>query len=82
MHDAAGTNSDPQLAHRQHQIQVPQSHAGQMCTHSCRTKMSRTPAVLNRGGPCLGEDNFEVLSELLGYSIDQIANLAAAEVLE
>jgi len=30
----------------------------------------------------LGEDNFEVLSELLGYSIDQIADLAAAEVLE
>ena len=82
VHDAAGTNSDPQLAHRQHQIQVPQSHAGQMWTHSCRTKMSRTPAVLNRGGPCLGEDNFEVLSELLGYSMDQIADLAAAEVLE
>jgi len=82
VHDAAGTNSDPQLAHRQHQIRVPQSHAGQMWTHSCRTKMSRTPAVLNRGGPCLGEDNFEVLSELLGYSIDQIADLAAAEVLE
>ena len=82
VHDAAGTNSDPQLAHRQHQIRVPQSHAGQMWTHSCRTKMSRTPAVLNRGGPCLGEDNFEVLSEMLGYSIDQIADLAAAEVLE
>jgi crotonobetainyl-CoA:carnitine CoA-transferase CaiB-like acyl-CoA transferase len=82
VHDASGTNTDPQLAHRQHQIQVPQSHAGQMWTHSCRTKMSRTPAVLNRGGPCLGEDNFEVLSELLGYSVDQIADLAAAEALE
>ena len=82
VHDAAGTNSDPQLAHRQHQVRVPQSHAGTMWTHSCRTKMSRTPAVLNRGGPCLGEDNFEVLSELLGYSVDQIADLAASEVLE
>ena len=38
VHDAAGANSDPQLAHRQHQIRVPQSHAGQMWTHSCRTK--------------------------------------------
>ena len=44
--------------------------------------MSRTPAVLNRGGPCLGEDNFEVLNELLGYSVEQIADLAVAEVLE
>ena len=82
VHDAAGTNSDPQLRHRQHQIQVPQSHAGSMWTHSCRTKMSRTPAVLARGGPCLGEDNFEVLSQLLGYSVDKIADLAASEVLE
>jgi len=82
VHDAAGTNTDPQLGHRQHQIQVPQSHAGSMWTHSCRTKMSRTPAVLTRGGPCLGEDNFEVLSEWLGYSVEQIADLAAAEVLE
>jgi crotonobetainyl-CoA:carnitine CoA-transferase CaiB-like acyl-CoA transferase len=82
VHDAAGTNTDPQLRHRQHQIQVPQSHAGSMWTHSCRTKMSRTPAVLTRGGPCLGEDNFEILSELLGYSVDKIADLAASEVLE
>ena len=82
VHDAAGTNNDPQLGHRQHQIRVPQGHAGSMWTHSCRTKMSRTPAVLNRGGPCLGEDNFEVLSGLLGYSVDKIADLAAAEVLE
>ena len=44
--------------------------------------MSRTPAVLNRGGPCLGEDNFEVLRGLLGYSVDKIADLAAAEVRE
>ena len=29
-----------------------------------------------------GEDNFEVLSELLGYSVEQIADLAVAEVLE
>ena len=82
VHDAKGTNTDPQLQHRQHQIRVPQSYAGSMWTHSCRTKMSRTPATLYRGGPCLGEDNFEVLNELLGYSIDQIAELAAAEVLE
>ena len=44
--------------------------------------MSRTPAKLERGGPCLGEDNFEILSEFLGYSVDRIAEIAAAEALE
>ena len=43
--------------------------------------MSRTPPAVWRGGPCLGEDNYEVLTEYLGYDADRIADLAAAEVL-
>ena len=33
-------------------------------------------------GPLWGEHNFEILSELLRYSSDQIAELAIAGVLE
>ncbi len=40
----------------------------------------KTPLVW-RGGPCHGEDNYEVLTEFLGYDADRIADLAAAEVL-
>lgn len=79
--NAQGACDDPQFAHRHHHIEVPQSHAGTMWTHTCRTKMSRTPAVLRRGGPCLGEDNWEVLTDLLGYSADRVADLAASETL-
>ena len=82
VNDSKKVTTDPQLRFRKHQIQVPQSHSGEMWTHSCRTKMSRTPAKLERGGPCLGEDNFEILSEFLGYSVDRIAEIAAAEALE
>ena len=32
--------------------------------------------------PPIGEDTFMVLSELLGYDADRIADLAAAEALE
>ncbi len=81
VNDAQGCCDDPQLNYRQHHIEVPQSYRGTMWTHNCRTRLSRTPAQVKRGGPCLGEDNFEVLNDYLGYDDDKIANLAAAEVL-
>ena len=81
VNNAVGACEDPQFEHRQHHVNVPHSYRGTMWTHGCRTKMSATPAVVWRGGPCLGEDNYEVLSEFLGYDADHIADLAAAEVL-
>ncbi|WP_419841084.1 CaiB/BaiF CoA transferase family protein [Candidatus Poriferisodalis sp.] len=81
VNNAQGCCDDPQLQAREHHIEVPQSHRGTMWTQNCRTRMSRTPAVVRRGGPCLGEDNYEVLTEFLGYEADRVADLAAAEVL-
>lgn len=82
VHDSDGVTLDPQLAHRGHHVEVAQSYAGVMWTHACRTKMSRTPAQLRRGGPNHGEDTFEVLTEYLGYDPDRVADLAVARVLE
>ncbi len=81
VNNAQGCCDDPQLQAREHHINVPQGHRGTMWTQNCRTRMSRTPPVVWRGGPCLGEDNFEVLTEFLGYDADRVAELAAAEVL-
>lgn len=81
VNNAQGCCDDPQLQAREHHINVPQSYRGTMWTQHCRTRMSRTPPVVWRGGPCLGEDNFEVLTEYLGYDADRVADLAAAEVL-
>ena len=81
VNNAQGCCDDPQLQAREHHINVPQSYRGTMWTQHCRTRMSRTPPVVWRGGPCLGEDNFEVLTEFLGYDADRVADLAAAEVL-
>jgi crotonobetainyl-CoA:carnitine CoA-transferase CaiB-like acyl-CoA transferase len=47
-----------------------------------RFRLSRTPALVDRAGPTFGEDVEYVLGELLGYDIDRIAELAAAEALE
>ena len=38
-------------------------------------RFSRTDWRLERGGPCLGEHNAEVLTRLLGYSADEVAAL-------
>ncbi|WP_419922894.1 CaiB/BaiF CoA transferase family protein [Candidatus Poriferisodalis sp.] len=81
VNNAQGCCDDVQLQAREHHINVPQGHRGTMWTQNCRTRMSRTPPVVWRGGPCLGEDNYEVLTEFLGYDADRIADLAAAEVL-
>ncbi|HWQ75118.1 MAG TPA: hypothetical protein VN441_07375 [Syntrophomonas sp.] len=43
--------------------------------------MSETPAYVRGCGPFLGEYNYQVLSELLGYQEEQINKLYAAEVL-
>ena len=81
VNNSQGCCDDEQLIAREHHINVPQSHRGTMWTQNCRTRMSRTPPVVRRGGPCLGEDNYEVLTEFLGYDAERIADLAAAEVL-
>ena len=45
-------------------------------------RLSRTPARVERAAPTFGRDNYEVLSDILGYDADRIAELAAAAVLE
>ena len=47
-----------------------------------RLRFSRTTCSTGRAAPPIGEDTFAVLSDLLGYDTDRIAELAAAEVLE
>ncbi len=81
VNNGQGCCDDLQLQAREHHINVAQSYRGTMWTQNCRTRMSRTPPAVWRGGPCLGEDNYEVLTEFLGYDADRIADLAAAEVL-
>jgi len=79
--DSIDAVADPQLAHRNHFRRVPQAYAGETVVEGSHYQLSRTPSDVLWGGPPIGEHTFEVLSEMLGYDGDKIADLAAVEAL-
>jgi len=69
---------DPQLKVREFFVTLPHSHLGSWPhTRHLTSKLTRTPAhpggITQRGGPCVGEDNYYVYSALLGLTDDEIA---------
>jgi benzylsuccinate CoA-transferase BbsF subunit len=73
--------SDPQLEHRRAFVWF--EHPDRKCiVENSRFKLSRSEHGPKVRAPFLGEHTFEILSDLVGYSSEQIADLAAAEVLE
>jgi len=72
---------DPQLRHRGHFRQVPHSAMGTTWVEGSRFRLSRTPPVVG-APPALGEHNWEVLTEILGYDEDRAAELAASGVFD
>ena len=80
--DSAGCWEDEQLRHRGHFQALPHPRLGEVLVQGPRLRFSRTACSTERAAPPIGEDTFMVLSELLGYDADRIADLAAAEALE
>ena len=74
--------ADPQAIHRNHFLEVAHATQGTTFVEGTRFQMSRTPAVITHGGPTFGEHSFEILTDVLGYDTDRIAELAGAELLE
>ncbi len=73
--------ADPQLKHREAFIWV--EHPDRQClVENSRFALSRSTHGPKGPAPLLGEHTFEVLSGLLGYGAEKIADLAAAETLE
>ena len=72
---------DPQLAAREFFVELDHPRIGPMRYDGAVTRFSRTPARPTRAGPAVGQDTFEVLSDLLGFGEDEIAELAAGGAL-
>ncbi len=74
--------ADPQLAHRGAFVELSNAEVGTHRTHTLPFLLSETPAVPRASFPLVGEHTDVVLSELLGYSAEEIAGLREAGVLK
>lgn len=78
-HDA---QLDAQFKHRNHFIEVPHTPTGSFVVENTRFQLSRTPGRVDRAGPEVGEHNFHVLKDILGYDDDHIADIYASLAIE
>ncbi len=79
--DTPGLFADPQLQHRNHFIEIEHEIYPNMTIESSRLQLSRSPALKPKRALSFGRDNRHVLEDLLGYTPEQIADLAARSVL-
>lgn len=73
--------NDPQLKQREHFRFLQHQVIGEHAYHSPAYRLSKTPNEIRKAGPCLGEDNEYVYSEILGYSDDEIAEMLMEGVI-
>ncbi|MEL7208660.1 MAG: CoA transferase, partial [Actinomycetota bacterium] len=79
--EGADCLADPQLEHAGHFLRL--DHPDRTCLiENTRFRLSRTPSEVHTRAPFLGEHTWDILTDVLGYDADRIAELAAAELLE
>jgi crotonobetainyl-CoA:carnitine CoA-transferase CaiB-like acyl-CoA transferase len=79
--NSAEAYADPQFAHRGHFVALEHPSLGKFTVEGPRAKLSRTPAVVQRAAPSLGQDNQHVLESILGYNETRISELVASGAL-
>jgi crotonobetainyl-CoA:carnitine CoA-transferase CaiB-like acyl-CoA transferase len=72
---------DPQLNERGMFVDVEHPKAGKVRVVNFPVKFSETPVEIRSAAPVLGQDNVDVLTELLGYDEGRISALRAAGVI-
>jgi len=72
---------DPQLASRSMQVKVEQLVSGKLTVPGSVFKLSETPGEPTQPAPFLGQNNYEVYSELLGYDPGRIEKLQSEGII-
>jgi len=73
--------ANPQVRARGMEVQLPHPQAGAVKLVRNPMRMSATPATSDRAPPLLGQHTDEVLGQVLGKSVDEIAALREKKVL-
>jgi CoA:oxalate CoA-transferase len=73
--------NDPQLKSRNAIIEVEQAISGKVTVPGSIFKLSRTPGRIDYPAPFLGQHTAEVLSERLGYTEEEIGQLAESGII-
>ena len=73
---------DPQLAAREHFVELDHPEMGRTIYNGIPYRLSRTPGRLRTPAPLLGQHNAEILGELLQLNSADIASLSSEEVLK
>jgi benzylsuccinate CoA-transferase BbsF subunit len=74
--------ADPQLRHRGHFWFLDHEVIGRHAYSAPAPKLSRTPAEGQRAAPAIGAHNVLVYREILGYTDEEIADLAVQGVMD
>ncbi len=82
VHDQTGLHEDAQILHRGYFVTLEHTEMGPVPYDGLQARLSRTPGRLTKAAPCVGEDSYTVLADLLGMDEDEIADLIAAEAVE
>ncbi|UCH57546.1 MAG: CoA transferase [Candidatus Bathyarchaeota archaeon] len=75
------TLEDPHVKARGIIIEMDHPTAGRVRSPGFPVKLSRTPTEMRLPAPQLGEHNEEILTQLLGYTNEQVADLRKAGVI-
>jgi len=73
--------ADPQFANANHFLWLDHPQRKSLIENT-RFRLSRTPSEVKTSAPLLGEHTWDILTNVLGYDSDRIAELAGAELLE
>jgi crotonobetainyl-CoA:carnitine CoA-transferase CaiB-like acyl-CoA transferase len=73
--------TDPQLVAREFFIELDHGGFGRHSFDGPVTTFSKTPSRPRRAGPLIGEHTFEVMRDVLGYSDEEISEIAATGAL-
>ena len=78
INDYAEVFADPQVRHRQLQVDLPRPEGGTLPAIASPLRLSETPVTYRSAPPTLGQNTDEVLRSVLGKTPEQVDLLAAS----